>query len=81
MKTPSECRKWPYLLAYAPWMVTLSSCCGGKASSPGTDDVFGTVPALSGDTPVVGGLFEDSGSAAAPGKNGVSASGPVYVFE
>ncbi len=54
-----------------------------KASNPGMGDYFGVSVALSGDTLVVGALFEDSGATGANGDqadNGVSGSGAAYVF-
>lgn len=54
-----------------------------KASRPDAEDHFGWAVAISGDTLVVGSLYEDSAAGGVDGNqadNGVSDSGAAYVF-
>lgn len=50
-----------------------------KAENAGVSDQFGAAVAISGDTIVVGAIFEDSGTGD-PADNSASASGAAYVF-
>jgi hypothetical protein len=54
-----------------------------KASNPGLDDHFGWSVAVSGDTVVVGALYEDSGATGVNGSqsnNTADGSGAAYIF-
>jgi len=54
-----------------------------KASNTGTSDLFGYSLAISGDTVVVGALFEDSNATGVNGNqanNSVDGSGAAYIF-
>ena len=54
-----------------------------KASNPGIDDVFGRSIGISGDTAVVGAIFEDSAATGINGNqadNSANGAGAAYVF-